>query len=124
MLHSSGNYMKIDADGNVTQYIKGNLKMVVDGDYAVEVRGSIATQTTDHYLTTTGKKETLVQKTHKQTDNGGLTINSKTTINKNVTIEGSTKTKDISATSIVASDSLASPLGNIPKIVGLAKGLW
>lgn len=37
---ASGTMIKSDKDGNVTMYIKGNLKQVIEGDYSLEVKGN------------------------------------------------------------------------------------
>ena len=39
-VHSSKSHIKIDKDGNVTLYVTGNMKHIIEGDYSLEVKGN------------------------------------------------------------------------------------
>ena len=39
-VHSSGTQIKIDKNGNVTIWVTGNLKQVIEGDYTLKVKGN------------------------------------------------------------------------------------
>jgi len=42
-VHQSGSYFKIDKDGNVSFYITGSMKQIIEGDYSLEVRKNMDT---------------------------------------------------------------------------------
>lgn len=68
---ANGNMIKMDRDGNVTLYVKGNLKHIVDGSYVLDVKG-----TYEHYVggelisKVTGKVEETYQADHNTTVTG------------------------------------------------------
>jgi hypothetical protein len=99
--YKSKSYLKIDKDGNVTIYVKGNLKHVVEGDYALEVRGSKAFNTLgDSFDTVEGDVNFLynknwnidVTKKTTLTSNSGILFNNDLKVDANVNITGNLDT--------------------------------
>ena len=84
MIHGkSGSYLRIDGDGNITEYVTGDYKRVIVGNYTEEIRGSKAVKVKgDNYLTVQGKNEQDVTATNKE-QSGASTVIKGSTIHLN-----------------------------------------
>lgn len=74
MIHGkSGSYVRIDGEGNVTEYVTGDYKRVILGNMVEEVRGSKSVKVKgDNFLTVQGKNEQDVSATNTE-QSGGVT---------------------------------------------------
>lgn len=80
MIHGkSGSYIRIDGQGNVTEYITGNYKRVIVGNYTEEIRGGKAVKVKgDNFLTVQGKNEQDVSNTNTEQSGSSTTIKGST----------------------------------------------
>lgn len=125
MLHASGTFLKIDGDGNVTEFIRGNYKRVILGNFATEVRGDTAMYTKGNLFQDTDGNETyVVSGSTTSTSSGDTTINNNVSVTKSVTVTDKVSAKNISASSgVSASGSVNAPVVNAPKLNGKALAL-
>lgn len=90
LVHNSGTRIRVDRAGNVTEYIKGSKKTIIEGDYSLEVRGSqdlIIHK--DYYHHVRGAAEVLCDTTFTQTilADSIVSVSGKTTHNLDLTYD-------------------------------------
>lgn len=86
LIHNSGSYIRVDGNGNVTEYITGNYKRVIEGSYTEEIRGGkCVTVYGDNYEDLKAKDSRTVKGSRKTVVKGGDSLDGTLKVTKAIT---------------------------------------